>query len=319
MPVFNAEQYLTECLSSIIHQTYQNWELIAINDFSTDGSLKLLSTFAQNDSRIKVFNNEHKGIINALRLAYSKSTGNLISRMDADDIMPKQKLEFLENALKNKENTVATGFVQYFSDGNVGNGYKKYEQWLNSLMQSENNFSEIYKECVIPSPCWLMAKATLNKIGAFDFDIYPEDYDLCFRMYQHKLKVVNVKEICHLWRDHATRASRNDSNYANNTFIDLKCHYFLLVDYNKNKELILWGAGTKGKQIAKYLNNKNIPFTWLCNNEKKVGHIIYKQKMLHYKSIIPTEKQQFIVAVANGDEQKEIKALLRNKEVWFFV
>lgn len=319
MPVFNAEWYLAECLSSIINQTYKNWELIAVNDFSTDGSLKLLNEFAENDSRIRVFNNKQKGIINALRLAYGKSEGNLISRMDADDIMPVQKLALLKNALNNSENTVATGYVQYFATSNIGNGYKKYEQWLNSLMQSENNFSEIYKECVIPSPCWLMTKATLNKIGAFNFDIYPEDYDLCFRMYQHQLHVKNVKEICHLWRDHETRASRNDDNYANNTFIDLKCHYFLLIDYNKNKELILWGAGTKGKQIAKYLNNKNIPFTWVCDNEKKVGHVIYNHRMLHYKSIKLTEKQQFIIAVANNTEQKEIKALLRNKEVWFFV
>ena len=95
MPVRNASKYLDECLQSIINQTEEKWELLAVDDHSSDESLDLLKTYAAKDHRVKVYKNNGKGIIPALRLAFENSLGNLITRMDADDIMLPQKLELL--------------------------------------------------------------------------------------------------------------------------------------------------------------------------------------------------------------------------------
>ena len=95
MPVKNAQPFLTDCIKSILSQTETDWELVAVNDGSTDNSKAILEQFAQADKRIHVLENNGAGIIAALRLAYSKSQGNLITRMDADDIMPPIKLETL--------------------------------------------------------------------------------------------------------------------------------------------------------------------------------------------------------------------------------
>ncbi|MCW9041214.1 MAG: glycosyltransferase, partial [Flavobacteriales bacterium] len=75
MPVKNTSLYLSECLNSIINQTEKNWELIAVNDHSTDNSKEILASFANQDNRIKVWDNTGNGIIDALQLAYSKSSG----------------------------------------------------------------------------------------------------------------------------------------------------------------------------------------------------------------------------------------------------
>ena len=95
MPVKNAESFLTECLDSIISQSYENWELIAVDDGSSDDSLQILKNYEQSDQRITAYRNDGVGIIDALRLAYNYSQGGMITRMDADDIMTSDKLEVL--------------------------------------------------------------------------------------------------------------------------------------------------------------------------------------------------------------------------------
>ena len=116
MPVFNTSAYLPECLDSVISQSEKNWELLAVDDFSTDGSLAVLNEYAQKDDRIKVFKNTEKGIAPALKLAFENSVGELISRMDSDDVMMPDKLAFLKNKLLDHGvGSVATGQVEYFS------------------------------------------------------------------------------------------------------------------------------------------------------------------------------------------------------------
>lgn len=301
MPVKNAGAYLEDCINSVIKQSENNWELIAINDHSTDDSLNILNEFALKDERINVFTNIGEGIIDTLRLAYSKSIGNLITRMDADDLMAKNKLHLLKQKLVEVgTGYVATGLVKYFSENELGNGYKKYEQWLNHLTKNQNNFTEIYKECVIPSPCWMLYKSDLEKCEAFKPNQYPEDYDLCFRFYKHNLKVAGVKEVLHYWRDYPTRTSRTDENYLDNRFLNLKLHYFLQLDYQPNKNLVLWGAGKKGKLIAKHLKKKNIAFKWITNNPKKIGQDIYGVT-IEDQNNISTQSLQLIIAFVETD------------------
>jgi len=262
MPVKNAGAYLEDCINSVIKQSENNWELIAINDHSTDDSLNILNEFALKDERINVFTNIGEGIIDTLRLAYSKSIGNLITRMDADDLMAKNKLHLLKQKLVEVgTGYVATGLVKYFSENELGNGYKKYEQWLNHLTKN---------------------------------------HDLCFRFYKHNLKVAGVKEVLHYWRDYPTRTSRTDENYLDNRFLNLKLHYFLQLDYQPNKNLVLWGAGKKGKLIAKHLKKKNIAFKWITNNPKKIGQDIYGVT-IEDQNNISTQSLQLIIAFVETD------------------
>lgn len=311
MPAYNVESYISECINSIISQTYTNWELIVVDDFSTDNTYKLLKEFEDKDSRITILKNTQKGIIPALQFAYSKSKGKLITRMDADDIMYPHKIEVLVNNLAQKgKGNIATGKVEYFAQNGIGNGYLKYQEWLNSLIEKGSGYKEIYKECVIPSPCWMVYREDFELCGAFNSTIYPEDYDLCFRFYKNGLKVIPSNEIIHKWRDYSDRTSRTDSNYTDNTFLYLKCNYFIELDYNKTKELVLLGAGKKAKKVAQILINKNIDFNWLTNNKNKIGHYIYGVVLKEFNPNSLYNNNQVIVLVANPIEQAEIRKSL---------
>ncbi|OEJ98740.1 glycosyl transferase family 2 [Flavivirga aquatica] len=308
IPFKNTEAFIAECLESILKQTYINWELLIVDDSSTDNSYKIVKQFAAKDNRIKLLKNSGNGIIDALQLAFKHTNGEFITRMDSDDIMRRNKLETLvNNLLKYGKQHVAVGLVHYFSDDGVKDGYKSYEVWLNNLTKTGSNYSEIYKECVIPSPCWMIHKSDLIACDAFKPNRYPEDYDLAFRFYKHNFKCIPCDTILHNWRDYSSRTSRTHVHYAENHFIDLKLHYFITLNFNKSKTLVVWGAGNKGKTIAKTLIEKNINFEWICDNPNKIGRDIYGKILKPFNSLKEIKNPQSIITVANKNSQQEIR------------
>ncbi|UKM63611.1 glycosyltransferase [Flavobacteriaceae bacterium GSB9] len=311
VPFKNTDKFLEACIQSVTDQTYDHWELLMVDDHSTDNSYQTVNAFAENDARIKLFENTGNGIIDALQLAFSKSEGDFITRMDSDDIMMPNKIETLsKNLLQYGKNHVAVGLVKYFAEGGVKPGYKSYEDWLNRLTKSGSNYDEIYKECVIPSPCWMVYREDLLACDAFNPHIYPEDYDLTFRFYKNGFKCIPCNEILHQWRDYSTRTSRTHVHYAQNHFTSLKINHFLDIDYNPQKVLVVWGAGAKGKIVAKTLVDSNIDFEWICDNPKKIGKDIYGKTMQPFETLSGIKNSQSIITVANKQAQKEIRAYL---------
>lgn len=315
-PFKNTANFIGECIDSIIHQSYTNWELIIIDDHSTDHSYNIVSSFAKTDSRIKLCKNTGSGIIDALKLGFSLSSGTYITRMDSDDIMLPNKLETLVNSLKKYgKKHVAIGLVKYFNANGVGPGYKSYEQWINKLTKTGDNYKEIYKECVIPSPCWMVYKEDLEACDAFTHDIYPEDYDLTFRFYKYGFKCIPCNKVLHKWRDYSTRTSRTHIHYAQNHFTALKVFHFLDIDYNASKTLVIWGAGTKGKLMASIFLERNIAFEWICDNPNKIGKDIYGKQMRNFDALATIKNPQSLITVANKVAQKEIRRYLNRLEL----
>lgn len=313
IPFKNTETFIGACLQSILEQTYTNWELVIVDDNSIDSSLSIVESFAKKDFRIKVFKNSGSGIINALQLAFKNSTGELVTRMDSDDVMKPNKIEVLANNLiQQGKGHVALGLVHYFSLNGIKAGYKSYEVWLNKLTKLGTNYSEIYKECVIPSPCWMLYRDDLIACNAFNPNRYPEDYDLAFRFYKHDFKCIPCNVVLHDWRDYSHRTSRTNEHYAENHFIPLKLDYFLELDFNTEKTLVVWGAGNKGKFIAKTLIDKQIDFEWICDNPKKIGKDIYGKVLRAFKDLETIKNPQSIITVANKEAQIEIRNYLNS-------
>ena len=326
MAVKDTAPYLHDCLNSILAQTYQNWELIAVNDHSSDDSPKILQEYATKDSRIRFLNSDKPKLIPTLQVGYAETKGTLINRMDSDDKMPDYKIQVLvEEWNKHGKGTVIAGGTNHFVDeGVVGDGFIKYEEWLNEVARTSTHYQEIYRECVIPSHCWLIHKEDFDAAGAFDPIIYPEDYDLCFRFYKLGLTIIGIDKILHHWRDRSDRISRTWEEYQDNRYFDLKLRFFYELDRDKTRPLVLWGAGKNGKDMAKLLQSYNDKFHWVCDNERKIGKDIYGVRMEHYENIKTIENPQIIIVVASPTGKKEIEEQLiswNKKSVvdfWFF-
>lgn len=319
MPVHNAEKYLVFCLESVVRQTFEDWELIVVDDFSTDNSKIILRNFAEKNSRIKTYENKSKGIIPALALAFENSSGQYITRMDADDIMPPNKLEYLHKIVCQGENIVATGTVRYFSDNTLSDGYLRYQNWLNDVLATGEFEKNIYRECVVASPNWMVHRSCFEKNIQFRNLSYPEDYDLVFQWYKKGYEIIGTNTLTHLWREHGDRTSRNSEIYQQESFFRLKTKYFIQIELKSNNKIQLIGAGKKGKLVAQILRENSVEFDWfeyLTENEKSaLGSV----ENLSSKCKTILTNWPFDISV-----QKEIgeflysKGMIFGKNIWLF-
>ncbi len=314
------------CLDSIIAQTYTNWELIAVNDHSTDSTPEILNSYAEKDKRIRVFHSDRKKLIPTLKYGQQFIKGDLINRMDSDDKMPADKIEVLvETWLQYGKGHIVAGGTEHFVDeGTVGDGFRRYEKWLNHVAKNSLHYREIYRECVIPSHCWIIDRADFFAADAFNPEVYPEDYDLCFRFYKRGLKVIGIDKVLHYWRDRSDRISRTWDEYKDNRYYEMKLRYFYEIDRDPIRPLVVWGAGRNGKDFAKLILEREQEFHWLCDNEKKIGKDIYGIRMEHFSILNDLVNPQILIVVASPDGkvaiQKELD-LLNKKPVtdyWFF-
>ena len=102
LPCKNAADFIRECIDSIIHQSLTNWEVIAVDDHSSDDTFSILTEYSNRDDRITAVQNTGMGITPALCHGFSLSSGTCITRMDADDIMPSDKLGKFMDSLTGK-------------------------------------------------------------------------------------------------------------------------------------------------------------------------------------------------------------------------
>lgn len=113
MPAYNAEAFLNRSITSVRRQTYENWELLIVDDGSTDHSRELVQSFASIDSRIKLLCNKHGGTARARNTAIEAAQGDFIAFIDADDVYHPQYLEQLvETALRENSDLVICGITQ---------------------------------------------------------------------------------------------------------------------------------------------------------------------------------------------------------------
>ena len=135
IPVYNVENYLSECLDSIINQTYKELEIICINDGSTDNSLHILQEYAKRDKRIKIINQNNKGLSAARNTGLKYCSSEYIFFLDSDDKISLNTIELMYNAIINNKVDVVSINVQCFADEGITEGifnskqlwFKRYE------------------------------------------------------------------------------------------------------------------------------------------------------------------------------------------------
>ena len=296
-PFRNASRYIQATANSILSQTHTDWEWILINDNSLENEELILAEFLI-DSRVKLTFNKGKGITDALITGFELATGSFVTRMDADDIMPLNKLESMLSFLKYSDADVITGKARYFSDDvEISDGYRKYESWLNDRVNLKDFYTEIYRECTLSSGNWMMSREKFESCGGFAGLTYPEDYDLLFRWYACGMKIEGMDEITHYWREHPQRTSKNSLDYSQEQFFKLKINRFLELDRN-TMPLILNGTGRKGRLTASVLIDNRVEFDWVSIEPEKFKAGIYDQKIVGVEKIEYHQPIQILNAAA---------------------
>jgi GT2 family glycosyltransferase len=203
MPVRNGEPYLDFAVASIVAQTFSNWELIAIDDSSTDTTLATLQKFAASDARIRVLSSGGTGIVDALNLGVAASRADLVARMDADDIAMPDRLA-RQTALMAANPALAAAGSSALKIDKKGNETGLFAvpttpAAISAEMRVRNPFIH---------PTMIMRKAAVEKAGIYRPGCtYAEDYDLWLRL-EETGSLANFAEPTVRFRVHGAQTSK---------------------------------------------------------------------------------------------------------------
>ena len=189
IPVYNVEQYLCECLNSVVNQTFSDLEIIIVDDGSTDGSGKICDEYAEKDSRIQVIHKENGGLGNARNVGMDAADGKYIVFLDSDDYWDLSAMEKLfQEAEKNSVQVLAFSAEPFFDGIKERDNYLKYEHFVqNGFVKNGAESMKIAidnKEYFSSACLRLYLLAYIRDIGVrFDEGIIHEDEKMSFLAY----------------------------------------------------------------------------------------------------------------------------------------
>lgn len=218
VPIYNTEKYLGQCLDSIINQSYTNFEVLLVNDGSTDSSGIICQEYVENDSRFRYFEKDNGGVASARNLGLERSSGAYITFIDSDDWVEQNYLEVLYTALKENDTDVAISTYKRFAQDGVfylRSYSKENDEFLNIGKRNRNSFLEILPKLGELDHSFYSISSKLIKrkiIGNLLFDeqvSYAEDLNFFFHLYLGVESVVFVRDYTYVYRTHDASTSQN--------------------------------------------------------------------------------------------------------------
>lgn len=330
MPVYNMADTVNEAIESLINQTLKDFEVIAVDDGSSDSSLEVLERWAKKDKRFHIIQSPHSGIVNALNKGAIACNADIIARMDADDRAFPERLEKQVSYLEQHPDIVLVSCqVKAFSKESLREGFQVYLQWQNKLLKNDEIQREIFIESPFAHPSVAFQKKWLERLGGYHDCGWAEDYDLWLRMYLAGARFAKLPEILLEWRDQSLRLTRTDNHYSLENFLRLKAHYLKRGPLCGRESVFLWGAGMMGRRICKYLSNESVPLKAFFDiDPHKIGKL--KRGLPVYSStILPViwkESSKAVLLVAVGARgarpliRKQLQEFCLEESVdWWFV
>ncbi len=260
LPCFDAAPTLEEALASLWRQSYTDFEIVAVNDGSSDATGDILARAARDNDRLRILETAHRGIASALNAAMSEARGPLLARMDADDRAHPARFERQVEHLRDRSHadvSVSSSRVRLFPRRELKDGYLRYEAWVNSVLTHDDTQRNLFVESPIPHPTVMMRREAVDAVGGYRTNGWPEDYDLWMRLSASGNRFEKLKDVLVEWRDSATRASRVDPVFSPERFADVKQHYLVNHVLDRSRPLAIWGAGPVGKLWGRRLRPRH--------------------------------------------------------------
>lgn len=288
IPVYNADKYLSVCIDSVINQTYTDWELILINDGSSDKSGDICNLYAQNNTNIKVFHQPNKGVSAARNLGIKSANGLFIVFMDSDDWIDTDFLQKLIDAeIQTNSNWIISGYRSIYP----GNRTKEYRNLNRSYNKSELGllFAEVDHRGIFFTNCGKLYSKVIITNNNIQFDenvSLGEDIRFNFAYLPHISTATTIDYIGYNYR--------NTDNHS------------LIRRYQNNLYNLMIEVHTERCRLAQQYQLYKINPGYKKHLEYRLGHIIYA-------SIINIYHGQH---KAFHNRIHEIKMIVKNNNEW---
>jgi hypothetical protein len=201
--------------------------------------------------------------------------------------------------------------VAYFPRDEVRVGALRYERWLNSLTEHETMVRDIFVECPIPHPTFLLRSRAVELVGGYRDRAWPEDYDLILRLWEAGGRLGKVPAVLLKWREGAARLSRSHEAYSEEAFRRCKVHHLLRTHLAGGRTVVVWGAGPVGKAFARELQAQGGTLRAFVDlDPRKIGQEIHGVPVVPPEEVNAYRGAFSVAAVGKGRARREIRSTL---------
>ena len=283
LPVRDAASTLDACLASLLGQSLQDFEVLAVDDGSRDASGERLAAAAQRDARIVRLCSPRPGLVPALNAALAAARAPLLARMDADDVASPRRLESQAERFAAEPGLDILGCrVELIEDPvSPAPGMRAYVAWQNALLDHEAIVRDVYVESPLVHPSVMLRAGRLRELGGYREFPGPEDYDLWLRALRRGCRFAKLEETLLRWRDRPSRLTRTDPRYAPARFFELKLEALEQDRLPPGRPVVVWGAGPRPCRWARALRERGHPTAAFVEvDERKLGQRIHGASVL---------------------------------------
>jgi glycosyltransferase involved in cell wall biosynthesis len=282
MPVRNEERFLPQALRSLIAQTFMEWELVVVDDGSSDATPRILADAAMSDRRIRVLTTGGEGLVAALNRGLAACRAPLVARMDGDDVAhPCRLVEQVAFLAANDDVGLVACSFRHFPRQEVGMGMAGYEAWQNALLTHGAIMADLFVESPFVHPSVMFRTQTVREVGGYREMGWAEDYDLWLRLAAAGTRFARLAGTLLFWRERPDRTTRTSGAYSPEAFRLCKLHHLRNGFLKGEHEVILAGAGREGRAWCRILADEGIRVSrWVDVDPRKLGRTLHGAPVL---------------------------------------
>ncbi len=311
LPAFDAGHTIDACLRSVRRQTLGSWECVVVDDGSGDDTAARVRAAAAMDGRFRLLSFPHRGLVETLNAGLEACRGVFVARMDADDLMHRERLAAQVAVLVADRGLTAVGCgVRVFPRSGMRAGRRDYERWLNAVDSEHRLRCEAFVECPVAHPSLMIHRAALRATGYRDRG-WPEDYDLLLRLLGERARigVVNRRLLC--WRDTPGRLSRRSPRYSIESFTACKAEFLAQGILAGGEHYVLWGYGGTGKKLCRALRRHGKrPGLIVEVHPRRLGKVIAGARVVEPAALANVRDMPIVVSVAGERPRGESRGAL---------
>lgn len=256
VPIYNVGKYLKECIESILRQKYKDFELLLVNDGSTDNSFNICKEYEKNDNRIKLISKKNGGLSDARNVGLDYATGEYVIFIDSDDYVASDLLETLYVEIKKVNADVAMcGYLRIDDNKSIlAIDHPKY----NSTYNNKDGMLELLKQGEVKTQAWAkLFRRTLFANLRFDFGKYHEDVFIMHKIFGKVKSSVTINKALYFYRDNPTSITNCAFNSKHQDLIDAEINRldFIKKNYPEFEKIqlcaLIWACANNNWKIIK--------------------------------------------------------------------
>ncbi len=255
LPVRDARPWLDASIASLSRQTFVDFEIVAVDDGSTDGSAERLDELARHEPRLRVLHRRAEGLPAALAAGLRAARAPWIARHDADDLSHRERFAAQMAHLAHHRRVDVLGTrVRMFADrgAHVGAGMRRWARWHNRLLDHESLRRELLIDSPLAHGTAVIRREALDRIGGWHERGWAEDLDLWIRLFASGARFEKLPATLYGWRQHPASSTHTDPRYAVERFTALKREALLhgLLAHGRRATLVGTGSSLERWRAA---------------------------------------------------------------------